>query len=351
MLLWGVGGQAARRGVAGGGSVSFAMFSPSGANLMGICRVVLQFAPPRVRAPGAQMIRLASGSSLAFQRLSRRSGTRTRTYTRSVWCGNPCRIASHRVASHRTVSPHFASYLNASHSIASHRAASHRIATYLILPLSNVPHRSAPHRAAPHRIAPPSIAHLRIALRRTTSHRTVSLRIACTPLPASRQRPARAPPAPRPRHASATPVLVGKIGAGTAPLIEELCHPQMLLQMQIPEDPHICGGPPQPMRCVAVVPLPAYCGLGLCISRSTTRSVSLSTASQSLNQSVSVNQSRSVSLNRSVSDSQSASQSVSLSLVSQSVSQSVSPPVSPCVSQSVGPLASQSGNLTTSQST
>eukprot|EP00661_Eupelagonemidae_sp_cell13_P005845 gene5845-biopygen23783 len=32
-----------------------------------------RFAPPRVRAPGAQMIRLASGSSLAFQRLSRRS--------------------------------------------------------------------------------------------------------------------------------------------------------------------------------------------------------------------------------------------------------------------------------------
>eukprot|EP00661_Eupelagonemidae_sp_cell13_P023459 gene23459-biopygen22312 len=35
--------------------------------------VVLQFAPPRVRAPGAKMILLTSGSSLAFQRLSRRS--------------------------------------------------------------------------------------------------------------------------------------------------------------------------------------------------------------------------------------------------------------------------------------
>eukprot|EP00661_Eupelagonemidae_sp_cell13_P008080 gene8080-biopygen3099 len=51
--LWCVGGQAARRGVAGGEGV------------------VLQFAPPRVHAPGAQMIRLASVSSLAFQRLSR----------------------------------------------------------------------------------------------------------------------------------------------------------------------------------------------------------------------------------------------------------------------------------------
>eukprot|EP00661_Eupelagonemidae_sp_cell13_P023520 gene23520-biopygen10355 len=41
--IWGVGGQAARREWPGG--------------------VVLQFAPPRVRAPGAQMIRLASGEN------------------------------------------------------------------------------------------------------------------------------------------------------------------------------------------------------------------------------------------------------------------------------------------------
>eukprot|EP00661_Eupelagonemidae_sp_cell13_P008329 gene8329-biopygen19630 len=34
-------------------------------------RVGLQFALPRVHAPGAQMIQMASGSSLTFQRLSR----------------------------------------------------------------------------------------------------------------------------------------------------------------------------------------------------------------------------------------------------------------------------------------
>eukprot|EP00661_Eupelagonemidae_sp_cell13_P010496 gene10496-biopygen246 len=69
--LWGVGGYAARRGVASGGGPFFHEFS-RGALISSASR---EFAPrcePHpARAKCGPMIRMSSGSSLAFQRLSR----------------------------------------------------------------------------------------------------------------------------------------------------------------------------------------------------------------------------------------------------------------------------------------
>eukprot|EP00661_Eupelagonemidae_sp_cell13_P017381 gene17381-biopygen18876 len=54
-------------------STLFAFLSRVGARDLGIPAFAPRSGPPHARAPGAQMIRIASGSSLAFQRLPPRT--------------------------------------------------------------------------------------------------------------------------------------------------------------------------------------------------------------------------------------------------------------------------------------
>eukprot|EP00661_Eupelagonemidae_sp_cell13_P011447 gene11447-biopygen13933 len=69
--LRGVGGQAARRGMAGGGGIRFRTFVQKDSQVAPISqRLAPRSGPHAVRVPGAQMIRMRSGNSPAFQRLS-----------------------------------------------------------------------------------------------------------------------------------------------------------------------------------------------------------------------------------------------------------------------------------------
>eukprot|EP00661_Eupelagonemidae_sp_cell13_P014526 gene14526-biopygen9644 len=70
------GGQAARRGVAGGGG-PFPTFCANHFQFASLPpRLVPRCGLPRARAPGAQMIRVGAGSSPAFQRLASRALSR-----------------------------------------------------------------------------------------------------------------------------------------------------------------------------------------------------------------------------------------------------------------------------------
>eukprot|EP00661_Eupelagonemidae_sp_cell13_P024588 gene24588-biopygen7406 len=72
-ILWGVGGQAARRGVAGRGVRLFFTFPPERSKVPRDFRLPRRDANRRARAPGAQMIHVGSGSGLCPQRVSRDS--------------------------------------------------------------------------------------------------------------------------------------------------------------------------------------------------------------------------------------------------------------------------------------
>eukprot|EP00661_Eupelagonemidae_sp_cell13_P021007 gene21007-biopygen13159 len=65
------GGQAARRGVAAGGGSVFSRIQPWHAHFACFPRVRARCEPHPARAKCGPMIRMSSGSSLAFQRLSR----------------------------------------------------------------------------------------------------------------------------------------------------------------------------------------------------------------------------------------------------------------------------------------